>query len=418
MLRYLSRLWRSETGNVAAMFGLAVIPIVGFVGGAVDFSHRAQVRAELQAAADAAALAGARVVQNGQLARGMSWDTLQANARTAAANVFTGDFAAQANMIAPQPVVGVDTAKVSVAATMGVQTSFLAVLGMRSLGADAYAEVSVPANITTEIAFVVDYSLSMADNDKYVRMTDAAKKFINKVATERGARTKIGIVPFSQYVYAALPGSNIRGEQATSTQTMCFLNRDYPYAASDEPPTLAIDASRWPGIADTTPECQPYVDHSLLVQDLTNDFVELSDALSAMRPTGLTNIALATEFGWQMLTPEMPFDTAVASQPDNPVVKVLILLTDGKQTVEAMGPDGVVSVEGADATATELCHNMSDSGVRIFTIGYDLDDPAARDLLMNCASSPGAFREANTSDISQVFDDIYRQIAESVWLSR
>jgi hypothetical protein len=108
----------------------------------------------------------------------------------------------------------------------------------------------------------------------------------------------------------------------------------------------------------------------------------------------------------------------VAPTVNKPVVKVLILLTDGMQTVPAMGPDKSVSITAADATTAELCQNMSDAGIRVFTIGYDLDDPAALTLLKNCASTPGSFYDANTSDISTVFDDIYRQIAESVWLSR
>jgi len=77
------------------MFGLAVIPIVGIIGGAVDFSHRAQVRSQLQAAADAAALAGARAVQNGQLVKGATWSTVKKDAIQAAADMFAGDFTAQ-----------------------------------------------------------------------------------------------------------------------------------------------------------------------------------------------------------------------------------------------------------------------------------------------------------------------------------
>jgi len=76
-----------------------------------------------------------------------------------------------------------------------------------------------------EIAFVVDYSLSMADNNKYIRMTDAAKKFLGKVSTERGDRTKVGLVPFSEYVYAALPGSNIRGTPSSQSSTSFIPRR-------------------------------------------------------------------------------------------------------------------------------------------------------------------------------------------------
>jgi hypothetical protein len=61
---------------------------------------------------------------------------------------------------------------------------------------------------------------------------------------------------------------------------------------------------------------------------------------------------------------------------------------------------------------------MESAGIRVITIAYDLeDDAAARALLTACASQDGLFREATTSDISDVFDEIFEQIAASVWLS-
>ena len=50
--------------------------------------------------------------------------------------------------------------------------------------------------------------------------------------------------------------------------------------------------------------------------------------------------------------------------------------------------------------------------------GRDLeDDAAARSLLTACASADGLFREASTSDIEEIFDEIFEEIAGSVWLS-
>ncbi len=50
--------FRSEQdGNVATMFALAIIPIIGFTGAAIDYSRASSVRAAMQAALDATALA-------------------------------------------------------------------------------------------------------------------------------------------------------------------------------------------------------------------------------------------------------------------------------------------------------------------------------------------------------------------------
>ena len=41
-----------QRGNVTITFALAIVPMVGFVGAAVDYSHANSVKAAMQAAAD------------------------------------------------------------------------------------------------------------------------------------------------------------------------------------------------------------------------------------------------------------------------------------------------------------------------------------------------------------------------------
>jgi Flp pilus assembly protein TadG len=53
------RLWGDRRGNVAVLFGLAAVPIMGVMGVAVDYSRASHYRAILQSAVDTAALAGA-----------------------------------------------------------------------------------------------------------------------------------------------------------------------------------------------------------------------------------------------------------------------------------------------------------------------------------------------------------------------
>jgi hypothetical protein len=252
-------------------------------------------------------------------------------------------------------------------------------------------------------------------------MTAAARDFITKVATDRGDRSKVGIVPFSEYVHATVPGGMIRGTpagDANTPMTTCLLNRDYPYSAGDSTPSSSIDASRWPQVELSDPKCQEYADGNLAVRDLTNDFTSLGDALSDMEPTGLTNIALASEMGFHMLAPNRPFETA-RDFSDAHLQKVLVLLTDGMQTVSAMGPSGDVSTLAADETTAEVCANAKAEGIRIFTIAYDINEERIRDLLSGCASSPASYFEpAGVAGIDDVFEEIYAQIAESAWLSR
>lgn len=402
------------------IFGLAIVPMIALGGGAVDFSHRADVRIQLQNATDSAALAAARIMQTGEMARTEEVDELRASAEAAARSLFDATLANSGVAENAVPQVEFDGDDVVVRANVGVQTAFLTVLGIDQLEAKVDSVVNLPPPILVEIALVLDFSKSMEENDKYVRMTEAATDFIEKVSHDRGDRTKIGIVPFSEYVYARIRGSNIRGTdaaQASQFMDACLLNRDYPYSGTDETPFPAIDASRWPQADPASAACQGYDTGHLRVRDLTNDFDGLEDAIQQMRPTGLTNIALASEMGFHMLSPERPFDTARPFSDPN-LKKVMVLLTDGRQTVSALGPTGEVSTTAADQVTAEVCDNAEAAGIRIFTIAYDITEQRVRDLLSGCASGSGYFEAESISDISGIFDQIYDQIAESVWLSQ
>src|SRR4029079_11069619 len=63
-LRGLHQLHRDQSGNVAILFSLLVIPLVALIGLAVDFGHVYKVTSHTQAALDAAALAAGRAAQS------------------------------------------------------------------------------------------------------------------------------------------------------------------------------------------------------------------------------------------------------------------------------------------------------------------------------------------------------------------
>ena len=52
---------KDRRGGVAPMFALAVVPVIGFVGAAVDYSRANSVKAGMQSALDATALAMAKL---------------------------------------------------------------------------------------------------------------------------------------------------------------------------------------------------------------------------------------------------------------------------------------------------------------------------------------------------------------------
>lgn len=451
-MRRLLDFWFDQRGNTAMIFGLALVPLIALGGGAVDFAQRARVKSTLQSASDTAALAAARLIQNGFLKRDSDWDdedwnALRAQAEDIAAKIVAASLANLGGAATPDIDIQVTEADVSVSARFDTKTAFLGVIGMNTLPAATYAKVNVPDPILVEISLALDYSLSMNQNSKYQRMTTAARDFIAKIDAERGDRTKVGIVPFSEFVYAEVSDADVRlpevqgsgawdggttsdgdvdwtggtdpadPEVVVGSSAKCLLNRDYPYSITNGTPSGLV-ASRWRQADPDTPRCQAYKNGGLQARDLTGDFAGLSNALANMRPVGWTNIALATEMGWHMLSSNEPFETARDSS-DPYVRKILVVLTDGVQTISATGPGGVSSIEEANRTTAELCENVKADAIAVYTIAYDVDDTSVYDLLSNCASSPSAYFELHdSSGIGAVFEEIYAQIVESAWLSR
>lgn len=411
--------WRNQGGNTAIIFGLAIIPLLALGGGAIDFAHRARIKGELQGATDTAALAAARMIQDGEMARSGDWDAMKAKAEEIANNLIA--VALNNSGASGSPTISIDVSqdKVTITSSYNVATDFLGIIGINDLPAASLSVVNLPDPILVEISMVLDYSLSMLENDKYIRMRDAATTFIQKVGKDGAGRTKIGIVPFSQYVYATIPGTEIRDvdpSQLLTNVTTCLLNRGYPYSTSNSTPASLVPASQWPQVTDSS--CNDYSAHHLLTRDLTDDFSGLTTAIGQMQPTGLTNLSLAAEMGWHMLSPNKPFETA-RDYSDKDLRKIMILLTDGKQTVPAEGPSGGNSINDANDTTAELCQNVKDIGVRVFTIAYDVDDTSVYSLLSGCASSATDYYEVHdASGIDDVFESIYAQIAEAAWLSK
>src|ERR1700744_1349691 len=88
----LKRFRKDQRGNIAVIFGLAVIPLISAVGCAVDYSEASRMKAKLQSAADAAAVASISKNSQGWLsASQMTGNGPVTAAQTDAMNIFYGN---------------------------------------------------------------------------------------------------------------------------------------------------------------------------------------------------------------------------------------------------------------------------------------------------------------------------------------
>lgn len=146
----------------------------------------------------------------------------------------------------------------------------------------------------------------------------------------------------------------------------------------------------------------------------------VSGALSA---SGNTAGQIGTAWAWYLVSPNFAelFDDAAAtvggdfeSKPaayDAPnTLKIVIIMTDGAYNTEyckgvdtdnvsCSAPDGTTgTMSGAFGQAEDLCHNMKQEDVVVYTVGFNLGTTGnAVDVLRNCASDPGKAKLANDS---------------------
>lgn len=171
--------------------------------------------------------------------------------------------------------------------------------------------------------------------------------------------------------------------------------------------------------ADDNAQCADYRNRGVRILPLTTDRQAIINQLNSMTPIKMTNIALALEFGWHLVSPNEPFaDVKEYDAPDN--VKAIVLLTDGKQTVGGYGPGNSFNNAQADQNTEALCEGIKDKGVIVFTVAFDLqNNGAVKQMLKNCASAPDYFLEADgNAQLSSAFEAIVGKLGRQVHLSK
>jgi Flp pilus assembly protein TadG len=164
----LLRRFRSDSrGNIAVIFGMALIPVMAAVGSAVDYSLATRMQAKLQSAADAAAVAA--ISQNSRgwnAAMTMTGDgriSVAENDATAVFNGNTSAYSSQLLKVSSTPTVtktGIKLAS-SVQFSADVQVVFMKVMGYSKLTVSGSSSASASLPPFLDFYLMLDVSGSM-----------------------------------------------------------------------------------------------------------------------------------------------------------------------------------------------------------------------------------------------------------------
>jgi len=404
-------------GNVAVIFALSLIPIVGLVGAAVDYSRANAARTAMQSAVDSTALMLSRTIT-----------TMTSDQITQTANSY---FNAMFNRPDVTGIVVTPTyttsggSQIVVTASGMIKTNFLNVLGLISQAQD-WSHLKIGASATIKwgntrlrVALALDVTGSMAWDGKMTAMQTAAKNLLTQLknAANKDGDVYVSIIPFNKDIAVVQPSSTHKenwvrwdlwdekngscnkkpkkGSYNTKTECEqnggmwtiadhsswngCITDRDKDYDTKNTAPSSGIPATLFP--AEQYGSCpEP-------VMSLSYNWILLNQKIDALKPRGNTNQPIGLVHAWQSLAGGGPYPPPPAKDPNYQYSEVIILLSDGLNTENRWDK----SQSSIDARQQITCNNIKAAGITLYTIQVNTSGDPTSAVLKNCASDPSKF---------------------------
>jgi Flp pilus assembly protein TadG len=402
----------AKGGNVVLTFALTLVPVMGLVGAAVDYSRANSARTAMQAAVDSTALMLSKD------ALGLTNAQLAAKAQAVFSALFNRT---EVNNVVLTPVFtnpSQGSFKLDITATGLVPTTFTKIFGQANLAINVNAEV-VWGIRKLEVALALDNTGSMASSQKMTNLKIAAHNLLTtlKNAAKSPGDVKVAIIPFDTTVNLGTSYKNNAwfdidsidcngwgsGTGCNSTNWKnywegCVRDRTYPYDTQDDPPSA-------------TGTLFPVYDCGTLtsLMPLTYDWTALNNKVDAMSPNGNTNVTIGLVWAWHALTAQAPLSEGAAPAPD--LDKVIILLTDGDNTEAWKNSNNtkITSQTAIDARTALVCTNVKAANIKLYTIRV-IDGNAS--LLQSCATNPTMYYDVQqASQLNTVFTAIAQNLA-------
>lgn len=453
MMKLLRAFRRNERGAVALIFGLALVPMVGFVGVALDYNRASQARVVAASAADAAVLEGVKGPGTFAERRARAEKLLQHNmASVAPGTIFTATF----TEITENGV----SSGMRVTINGEIPAKLMPVLGQSILRFGVEAEAKTPANENLDVVFVLDTTDSMEGN-RIATLKSATTGLLDDFQSRvlRADQLRLAVVPFAQYVNIGLqrrnePWLDVPADYQTPVVQTCRMVQEMQQTncrsvrVSATPPTppqtcmrdgVARTCGGSPGspahdttTCDSVPtgrqvqECSTSggdwvrwngcvgsrnfplntqdgaynnripgimgVTCGTPVQDWTTSISQVRGIINGLTTEGETYLPSGLIWGWRMLSTQAPF-AGRASTSDAPVKRFMVLVTDGQNTKSPTYPrhDGSDSAL-ANQLTTQICRNMAadtTTSVRLYTVAFEVGDPAVKEMLRECSRLNG-----------------------------
>lgn len=441
---------RQTSGALAPLFALSAFALVGTVGLAIDAARSYGSKSHLQAAVDSAVLATARRFSDDpSIDISSVFTTFLNSARPDGHDLAIG-----------RVTVVADGSKVTAEVEAVMPTLFMGVIGTEHVNIATRAVAGFGLG-EIELVLALDNTASM-EGAKIESLKIAARDLIDtlKRSAKRPDLLSVGIVPFAEYVNVGDANRNASWIDVPSdySETRQSCGDSYPNATSSNcrmqtgtcsndgvPYSCSYQVCDW-DLGTPVYQCSDYTDNhtwngcvgsrnyplnvrdrdygtrvpglpdvacpSTAVMPLTNDHSAVLSAIDAMTAAGDTYIPAGLTWAWRVLSPTAPFAES-NSNGNSQIKRYLVLMTDGANTRSPTypahdGSDGALS----NQMTSEVCTNIKADNIAIYTIAFQVTDPAIKNILQACASSAAQFYDAEDGEkLLSAFGDIGVQIS-------
>lgn len=416
-----------QRGNVAALFGLAAVPLIVAAGVAVDYGSATNMRTQLQAALDSAALAAAS-----------DFSKSDSEITTIANNVFNANFDASLGTASLDTTILANRTGVRVTGTVSSEPAFMRIAGYSNLDITASAESHMATN-ATELVIVMDTTGSMSFGTSW----EDAKNVINQTVqtlsdlSSNGNDFVVTLLPISDRVNVGVSKATWLSVATPPSWNGCMAPREepnpnFPYSLTDKSPAQLGFLPSAIGYDDVYDNANAsWVDHGtnsdpnddnlpicpVGITGPTNDPADIQAALDALSPQGTGRFDEAMAWAWRLVSPKW---VGLWGEPDYPKPyeqrkKVVVFISDG--LTEAYRHE--VGGDGNDVSPPNtlygwnkgskwgfehlvgVCEQMKSEGVEIHMIKVN-GNPKAKQFFKDCATTSKNFYEVQDADDFQV----------------
>lgn len=422
-----ARLVRDRKGSTLVQFSLLVLPLLALAGAALDYTMAARARAQLSAAADAAALSAVKAAVAYLNANGVSSGSIEQAttlAKQAAAAFFASDTAPMSFASTPQLNISLDVKAPNVTATLtatsSTATSILPLVGVNNLSIGAASAAGASLQLYYQVIFVVDVSGSMAIGGT---AQDIA-------ALQSNPQIKCAFACHDPNHFSSNTDFRAVAKSASITLKIDYVNQ----AIQSFVNALQTASNSAPGFYSVG--INTFGSQFTVVQQVTSNMTLVKNAAAAIDVESISG-------PW---TPQTDWGFTYTTNGLQATLQGLRNVGDGssaskKLTFVIFLSDGVEDVPGAtqwyrttDLTYTSACTQLKNAGVTLISIAapypqitndkteqqqYDtLIAPISAQLgptMQSCASSPSWYFLANdgpaiTAAVNQAFASIMKEV--------